>query len=227
MVTLDVHDKRPTKRAMRTADMRRRIIDESVKLFVEQGYEKTTTRQILQRVGILNGSLYNIYKSKEDIFADIILNAMRDVIEQATPVMPEKASAPMRLAVILDIQLYLCSKSPRVAELPTIAHGRWDIHRRVTDQLTDWLGRMDVNGDLHIGTHDFSMRLDACTAVCSAFIQRMSSEPETVDLRQAMLICTKGVLGIMGGRVADAEPEVDALLQRLEGMEFVVCDMRL
>ena len=58
------HQEGRRKRSEKTEDMRRRILEESVKLFLEQGYEKTTTRQILQRVGILNGSLYNIYRAR-------------------------------------------------------------------------------------------------------------------------------------------------------------------
>ena len=46
-------------------------MDVSVELFLENGYDRTTTRQILQRADILNGSLYNIYHGKEEIFADI------------------------------------------------------------------------------------------------------------------------------------------------------------
>ena len=40
-------DKPLTKRARRTEEMRRRILDASLRLFIQQGYEKTTTRQIL------------------------------------------------------------------------------------------------------------------------------------------------------------------------------------
>lgn len=35
------------KRSEKTEGIRKRILEESVKLFLEQGYEKTTTRQIL------------------------------------------------------------------------------------------------------------------------------------------------------------------------------------
>ena len=77
-------DKRLTKRAQRTENTRRRILDASIRLFMEQGYEKTTTRQILNEVGILNGSLYNIYKSKEDIFSDIVINALEEAMRHAS-----------------------------------------------------------------------------------------------------------------------------------------------
>lgn len=36
-----------------------------MELFYVQGYDKTTTRQIIQKAGILNGSLYHSFTNKE------------------------------------------------------------------------------------------------------------------------------------------------------------------
>ncbi len=47
-------------RVERTKEMKLSILDASLELFIEQDYEKTTTSQIIQKVDILNGSLYNI-----------------------------------------------------------------------------------------------------------------------------------------------------------------------
>ena len=122
----EVSDKRLTKRAQRTENTRRRILDASVNLFMEQGYEKTTTRQILNEVGILNGSLYNIYKSKEDIFSDIVINALEEAMRHASDSLPENTPIRVRLAYIFHMQLYFAARSQRIAELLTIAHERWD-----------------------------------------------------------------------------------------------------
>ena len=86
-MTAEEHDdKHLTKRTKRTEELRRRILDESMKLFFEQGFEGTTTRQILDRVGILNGSLYNIYRSKEEIFSDITEDSYQYEAGDATKV---------------------------------------------------------------------------------------------------------------------------------------------
>lgn len=46
---------------------RRQIVDAAVELFVENGFHKTTTRQIAQAVGFSIGSLYEYVGSKEDV----------------------------------------------------------------------------------------------------------------------------------------------------------------
>lgn len=44
-----------------------RIIDASIKLFVEKGYEQTTIQDILDALNLSKGGLYHHFKSKEDI----------------------------------------------------------------------------------------------------------------------------------------------------------------
>ena len=49
----------------RREESRRKIMEAAMDLFYYQGYKETTTRDIVKRAGILNGSLYNRFKSKE------------------------------------------------------------------------------------------------------------------------------------------------------------------
>ncbi len=46
---------------------RRQIVDASVKLFIAQGFHKTTTRQIARAAGFSIGTLYEYVRSKEDV----------------------------------------------------------------------------------------------------------------------------------------------------------------
>ena len=46
---------------------RRQIAAAAVKLFIEKGFHKTTTRQIARTSGFSIGSLYEYFASKEDI----------------------------------------------------------------------------------------------------------------------------------------------------------------
>ena len=49
------------------AQRRRQIVDASVNLFIENGFHKTTTRQIARASGISIGSLYEYIATKEDV----------------------------------------------------------------------------------------------------------------------------------------------------------------
>src|SRR5260370_39528166 len=48
-------------------DTRSRVQTVALELFAEQGYEKTSLREIAERLGVTKAALYYHFKSKEDI----------------------------------------------------------------------------------------------------------------------------------------------------------------
>lgn len=71
-------------RIVKEAAIRRNeILDAAEHLFVTKGFDKTSTNDILDQVGIARGTLYYHFRSKEDI-----LNAM---IERVTDTLVERA----------------------------------------------------------------------------------------------------------------------------------------
>jgi AcrR family transcriptional regulator len=55
----------------RRSDTRRRIQDVALELFAEQGYEKTSLREIAERLDVTKAALYYHFKTKEDILVSI------------------------------------------------------------------------------------------------------------------------------------------------------------
>jgi AcrR family transcriptional regulator len=53
-------------------DTRARIQQVAVALFAEQGYEKTSLREIAERLGVTKAALYYHFKSKEDIVRSLV-----------------------------------------------------------------------------------------------------------------------------------------------------------
>jgi len=49
-----------------------KILDASIKLFAVNGYDSVTMRDISEAVGISQGAIYNHYKSKEELFEDVM-----------------------------------------------------------------------------------------------------------------------------------------------------------
>ena len=62
-------------------DTRARIIDVALELFAEHGYEKTSLREIADRLGVTKAALYYHFRTKEDILAGIV-DAMAAPIEE-------------------------------------------------------------------------------------------------------------------------------------------------
>lgn len=63
---------------------RTRIQNVALELFAEQGYDKTSLRELAERLGLTKASLYYYFKSKEDIvqsLVDDLLAAVDEVID--------------------------------------------------------------------------------------------------------------------------------------------------
>jgi AcrR family transcriptional regulator len=53
-------------------DTRERILQVALDLFIEQGYDKTSLREIAERVGVTKAALYYHFASKEEIFRTLM-----------------------------------------------------------------------------------------------------------------------------------------------------------
>ncbi|MCW7945522.1 TetR family transcriptional regulator [Streptomyces hygroscopicus] len=69
-----------TKR-QRRGDTRQRIQDVALELFAEQGYEKTSLREIAERLDVTKAALYYHFKTKEEILVSIFEDLTRPMDE--------------------------------------------------------------------------------------------------------------------------------------------------
>jgi AcrR family transcriptional regulator len=89
---------------------RRQIIDSTVKLFIEHGYHKTTTRMIAKAANFSIGSLYEYVSSKEDLLylvCNAIHEEVRDAVEKA---LSNTDKGKERLAEAIRQYFYVCDK---------------------------------------------------------------------------------------------------------------------
>ncbi|MFF9203300.1 TetR/AcrR family transcriptional regulator [Streptomyces sp. NPDC014986] len=64
-------------RQRRRGDTRQRIQDVALELFAEQGYEKTSLREIAERLEVTKAALYYHFKTKEEILVGIFEDLSR------------------------------------------------------------------------------------------------------------------------------------------------------
>jgi AcrR family transcriptional regulator len=74
--------------------VRNKIIKISRRLFLEQGYENTTVRQVLKKARLSTGSLYHFFKNKEEILLFSLKDALLEM-SSLTDSMAVKYNEPM------------------------------------------------------------------------------------------------------------------------------------
>ena len=78
-------------------DRRGQIADAAAELFAEYGYEATTVRQIADRVGLLAGSLYHHFATKEEMLHAVMRSRIGLMVRENSNIAELPANAEHRL----------------------------------------------------------------------------------------------------------------------------------
>ncbi|MBI9012122.1 MAG: helix-turn-helix transcriptional regulator [Clostridiales bacterium] len=98
-------------------DVRYTIIATAKKLFINQGYKKTTIRQIVDESGILIGSIYYFFKNKEEIFQSIILGMFDIADNYLVEKCGRDLSPPLQYAILSAVELKASDMNEQICEM--------------------------------------------------------------------------------------------------------------
>jgi AcrR family transcriptional regulator len=91
-------------------ERRRQIVDAAVKLFIEHGYHKTTTRLLAKATGLSIGTMYDYISTKEDVLY-LVCMAIHTEVEQGVK---EALARPLKgkdaLAEVIREFFLVCDK---------------------------------------------------------------------------------------------------------------------
>jgi TetR/AcrR family transcriptional regulator, cholesterol catabolism regulator len=80
---------------------RQELLDLSARLFAERGYGATTVRDIADEAGILSGSLYHHFQSKEEIVDEILSTFLGELFTSYREVMAQDLGARQKLEAVV------------------------------------------------------------------------------------------------------------------------------
>lgn len=81
--------------------MRNDILEVSAQLFKKKGYSGTSMQDIAGEVGILKGSIYYYFNSKNEIFREVLDNGVNPVLENAALITAEKSTPKEKLRKLI------------------------------------------------------------------------------------------------------------------------------
>ncbi|MGB2908493.1 MAG: TetR/AcrR family transcriptional regulator [Candidatus Aminicenantaceae bacterium] len=89
---------------------RRQIVDAAVRLFIEKGFHKTTTREIARESGISTGLLYEYVSTKEDVLY-LVCDAIHAEVEAAVAEAVQRVSGGRNvLAAMIREYFLVCDR---------------------------------------------------------------------------------------------------------------------
>jgi AcrR family transcriptional regulator len=97
-------------------EMRQRIIDAAIQMFLEEGYEKTSIRNIAEKIEYSPATIYLYYKDKDELLYDV----QGQAFEKLDQAFREKATAKdpiKRLEQIMVTYIRFGKKNPELYDL--------------------------------------------------------------------------------------------------------------
>ena len=141
---------------------REKILTTSEKLFIEKGFEKTTTQEIVNETGLSKGSVFHHFKSKEEILAGVLEAHVETMIQDINQWLKERQTwtAQEKLRGFFD-EPDSTPEDERNSHLFKIAILTGSPHIIVTG-LKMWTAKMSpiVSGLMKEGIQDGSIQTD-------------------------------------------------------------------
>jgi AcrR family transcriptional regulator len=136
---------------------RRQIVEAAAKLFIDQGFHKTTTRQIAGAAGFSIGSLYEYVASKEDVLYLVCEFIHKEVARGVAEAMQQTTGGKEVLAAVIREYFLVCHRMSdfilliyqETRSLPPVWRKRvLENELRITGVLVEVLADLTRGGDL-------------------------------------------------------------------------------
>ena len=103
--------------AQSPVDRRDVILERAADLFAKQGVAATTVREIAEAVGILSGSLYHHFASKDEIVDAIVTSFMEDLVTRYDAVLASESDPHAQLVGLVRASIATSAEHPHATEI--------------------------------------------------------------------------------------------------------------
>ncbi len=213
-------------RSEKRAEMRERIIRESIELFLEQGYDQTTMRQILHKTGILNGSLYNIFKGKDEIYSAVLKDAFIQAMDEAKKILKNDSDVVDRLIFPFILEIYSASESKKIASLLSVGFQKPLVRKDMIDYSVRNLMTLSVVSD-HFTESEVRFRTEIGMGALGSVINMYGSEGTDISLQEVVDIVIESLLALFDCRIDDLSERNSNILKLIRDNDIVICGVRI
>jgi AcrR family transcriptional regulator len=124
-------------------EMRERIIDVAIEMFVKEGYEKTSIRNIAEKIEYSPATIYLYYKDKDELLYDVQAQAF-EKLDQTFRDRVDAKDPLKRLEQIMKTYVWFGKNNPELYDLMFIIRAPMN----VVEDKKDWINCHDAFGFL-------------------------------------------------------------------------------
>lgn len=102
------------------ASPRGRLLDGAAELFSQKGFERTTVRDIANAVGILSGSIFHHFKTKEEILKALMIESVLCFTEKLKAAVDEASTPEEKVLACIKNELQFTISDDTVAAMSVL-----------------------------------------------------------------------------------------------------------
>jgi len=138
-------------------ERRRQIVDAAVKLFIQNGYHKTTTRTLAKETGLSIGSLYEYISTKDDVLYLVGIAIHSEVEQGVKDALARSSQSEDPLADVIKEYFLVCNRmSDHILLMYQVTHflpEKWQnkvlkAELRITDLFIEAMKKLRKSGKL-------------------------------------------------------------------------------
>ncbi|MEM7285978.1 MAG: helix-turn-helix domain-containing protein [Actinomycetota bacterium] len=182
--------------AERRAATRTRVVTAARRLFAHQGYEATTTEQILDEAGVSRGAMYHHFPTKRDVFEAVFVDVSDETLDRANRAGVGQSS-PFQALLGASLAWLAEVRQPEIAAIlldqgPQVLGWRRarDLEAETSLGMVEAaLERAAAAGEVEIGSIGFTARLlNAMVAEAALTMQHGDTTPaeQEAELRRLL-----------------------------------------
>ena len=107
----------PAKARTNSSARRQHLLDTATSVFAEKGIIAATVRDISEQAGILSGSLYHHFASKEEMIAEILAPVIKSQVEEFDRIVAQHDDPTEILRQVIASELAQSAANPGVARI--------------------------------------------------------------------------------------------------------------
>ncbi len=191
--------KRQREKSLQT---KRELMKSAVRLFGEKGFVATTVQEIAYRAGYAKGNFYRYWRSKDDIFLDIMENRLKEYREKRKEGLEKAKDVSEVMSVIVDfLETILDDKdwSRVFLEFTIYSFGKEEVKKKLNNSnyrlSTDLFA--EILQPFYQDTESAKKLGALITALFEGFLIQKALNSKVIDkgdLREAILILSRHFL---------------------------------
>lgn len=180
---------------------KKRILTVCVKLFLEQGYRRTTVAEIVQKAGVSNSSFQNIFRAKDGVLTELVEFMFSNQFAMARDATGEKLPPVYVYAVETAIQLTLTELNENLREIYIEAYTHPEASEYIFRETTRELYRIFGAYQPELTEQDFYALEIGSAGIMRSYMARPCDDELTLERKLRSFLS----LSLRAYRVPEAE----------------------